>query len=180
MTDLIRERLKTYQHDHQSQGRLLISCPDRTGIVAAVSKFLNEQNCNIVESSQYSTNPKDGLFFIRIVFECLDSEVSVHEVKAQFQPVAEEFEMDWVLHAVSQLKRVALMVSKELHALQELLWEWQSGNLNADIALIVSNHEEARDLAVSYGLPFYHIPANKSIRQDVETRQKQLFADYQY
>lgn len=70
------------------------------------------------------------------------------------------------------------MVSKELHALQELLWEWESGDLKANIALIVSNHEEAKELAVSHGLPFYHIPANKTIRAEVEARQKQLFSDY--
>lgn len=178
MLDLIQKQLKGFQKEHSNQGRLLISCPDRTGIVAAVSQFLDDHNCNIIESSQYSTNPTDGLFFIRIVFECLDPHLGIPEIKASFIKVAVAFSMEWELNAVSHLKKIALMVSKELHCLQELLWEWQSGNLKAELALVISNHEEARALVESYGLPFYYIPANKAIRDKVEAKQKKLVTEY--
>lgn len=86
--------------------------------------------------------------------------------------------MEWQLVRVRDLKKLALFVSKELHCLQEILWEYESGHLMADLSVIVSNHEDARELAESYNIPFHHIPANKDIRQQAERQQLELLEQY--
>jgi formyltetrahydrofolate deformylase len=157
---------------------LLVSCPDQPGIVAAVSQFLFSHNANIIESSQYSTNPEGGTFFIRIEFECPALKEKAAEMAQQFAAIADKFAMEWSLTPVFKVKKAAIFVSKELHCLLELLWEWQSGDLMTDIALVISNHEEAREIVERLNIPFYYIPANKDIREQVEAKQLQLLKDY--
>lgn len=164
---------------NQNKGRLLISCSDQPGIVAAVSQFLHSKGANIVESNQYSTDPTGGTFFMRIEFECEQLQEKADQLKSEFESIAAKFQMDWRLSLVSQLKRTAIFVSKEPHCLLELLWEWQSGELNADLSLVVSNHENARGLVESLGIPFYYIPANKDIRKEVEEKQLQILEEHQ-
>ncbi|MCQ6264223.1 formyltetrahydrofolate deformylase [Fictibacillus sp. WQ 8-8] len=164
---------------NSNKGRLLVSCPDKPGIVAAVSQFLYRQGANIVESNQYSTDPAGGTFFMRIEFECEDLGENAPNLKEAFTAIAENFEMDWRLSLASQLKKTAIFVSKEPHCLLELLWEYQSGELDAEIALVVSNHEDSRTLVESLGIPYHYIPANKDIRKEVEEKQLQLLEEYQ-
>ncbi|MDQ0215972.1 formyltetrahydrofolate deformylase [Oikeobacillus pervagus] len=163
----------------KNRGRLLVKCPDQPGIVAAISNFLFEHHSNIVESHQYSMDPKGGTFFIRIEFDCENLEEHAASLEKDFEKLAESFSMEWNFTYVHKLKKTAIFVSKELHCLLELLWEWQSGDLMTDIALVVSNHEEARDIVEALGIPFYYIPANKDIRQEVEEKQIQLLKDHQ-
>jgi formyltetrahydrofolate deformylase len=179
MKPSILEKLKEYQGDMQNRGRLLINCSDQPGIVATVSKFLFEQGANIIESSQYSTNPQGGTFFIRIEFECPGLQIKKEELRKQFHLIADTFKMEWKLAIVSEIKKTAIFVSKELHALQELLWEWQSGDLMTEIALVISNHEDSREIVQSLNIPFYYIPVNKVNRAEVEEKQLKLLAEYQ-
>lgn len=174
----ILEKLNAFKDEQQNRGRLLINCSDQPGIVAAVSKFLFEYGANIIESSQYSTNPEDGTFFIRIEFECPGLQSKKDELRKQFHEIAETFQMEWKLAIVSEIKKTAIFVSKELHALQELLWEWQSGDLMTEVALVISNHEDSREIVESLNIPFYYIPASKENRAEVEERQLQLLAEY--
>lgn len=174
----ILEKLNAFKEEQQNRGRLLINCSDQPGIVAAVSKFLFEYGANIIESSQYSTNPEGGTFFIRIEFECPGLQSKKDELRNQFHQIAEMFEMEWKLAAVSEIKKTAIFVSKELHALQELLWEWQSGDLMTEIALVISNHEDSREIVESLNIPFYYIPASKENRAEVEEKQLKLLAEY--
>ncbi|USK42323.1 formyltetrahydrofolate deformylase [Cytobacillus oceanisediminis] len=178
MNSSIQEQLQVFRESQKNRGRLLINCPDQPGIVAAVSKFLFQHDANIIESSQYSTNPEGGTFFIRIEFECPGLQSKEEELKSQFKEIAETFSMEWKLAFVYELKKTAIFVSKELHCLRELLWEWQSGDLLTDIALIVSNHEEARQIAESLHIPFFYIPASKENREEVEERQLQLLKEF--
>ncbi|EFV76594.1 YkkE protein [Bacillus sp. 2_A_57_CT2] len=178
MNSSIQEQLQVFRESQKNRGRLLINCPDQPGIVAAVSKFLFQHDANIIESSQYSTNPEGGTFFIRIEFECPGLQSKEEELKSQFKEIAETFSMEWKLAFVYELKKTAIFVSKELHCLRELLWEWQSGDLLTDIALIVSNHEEAREIAESLHIPFSYIPASKENRVEVEERQLQLLKEF--
>jgi formyltetrahydrofolate deformylase len=178
MNSYIKDQIEQFQKRNQNRGRLLVSCPDQPGIVSTVSKFLFSYNANIIESSQYSTNPEGGTFFIRIEFECPGLKGKAKDMEQQFSEIAEGFSMNWKLTHVYNVKKAAIFVSKELHCLLELLWEWQSGDLMADIALVISNHEEARDVVESLNIPFYYIPANKDIRDQVEEKQLQLLNEY--
>lgn len=163
---------------NKNQGRLLVSCPDKPGIVSVLSTFLHKQGANIIESSQYSSNPENGTFFIRIEFHCDDLiEKSAHMEK-EFEEIAKTHDMDFNFTYSNKRKRSAIYVSKETHCLMELLWEWQSGDLDTDIVVVISNHEEARYMVEALGIPFYYIPANKDIRQQVEAEQIQLMEKY--
>jgi formyltetrahydrofolate deformylase len=178
MNSFIQDQMRTFQEQQRNRGRLLINCPDKPGIVSAVSEFLYKHGANIIESSQYSTDPKEGIFFIRIEFECPELEAKEKRLKEEFKLIADRFVMDWQFTFVYQVKKTAIFVSKELHCLRELLWEWQSGDLMTDIALVISNHEDAREIVEDLDIPFYHIPASKENRQEVEAKQLQLLDDY--
>lgn len=179
MNQDIYSKLTTFKEARKNRGRLLVNCPDQPGIVAAVSKFLFDHNANIIESSQYSTNPVGGTFFIRIEFECPGLQAKKEELKEQFAKIAESFNMQWQLSLVSELKKIAIFVSKELHALRELLWEWQSGDMLAEIALVVSNHDDSREIIESLGIPYYYIPASRENRAEVEAQQLKLLEEYE-
>ncbi|MGG3466829.1 formyltetrahydrofolate deformylase [Neobacillus pocheonensis] len=179
MNAYFKDQITQFKQQNQNRGRLLVSCPDQPGIVSAISNFLFYYNANIIESSQYSTNPEGGVFFIRIEFECPLLKEKAAEMKQKFTEIAAKFSMEWSLTPVYKVKKAAIFVSKELHCLQELLWEWQSGDLMTEIALVIGNHEEARDVVEGLNIPFYYIPANKEIREQVEEKQLQLLQDYE-
>lgn len=178
METVIQNQIRAYRESRKNRGRLLINCPDQPGIVAAVSKFLFDNQANIIESSQYTTNPEGGNFFMRIEFECPGLLEKKEELKNQFQQIATTFSMEWKLTFVYDLKKTAIFVSKELHCLRELLWEWQNGDLLTDIVMVVSNHETARDIVESMQIPFIYIPASKENRKEVEEQQLQLLKEY--
>ncbi|WP_373893616.1 formyltetrahydrofolate deformylase [Virgibacillus natechei] len=179
MNRYIEEKIHTFQDKNKNRARFLIKCPDQPGIVAAVSRFLYEHGANIIESDQYTMDPIGGEFFIRIEFECEGLKEKAGQLEVDFHSVAEKFNMDWKIAYVSEMKNMAVFVSSQPHCLLELLWEWQSGDLMANIAVVISNHETAREMVESFGIPFYHIPANKEIRDQVEEKQKQLLQDYE-
>jgi len=174
VSNFVQEQLRAYRNKNENIGRLIIKCPDQPGIVAAVTTFLKEHNANIVELSQYSMNPEGGTFFTRIEFECPNLKKQAENLEQEFQEVADQFSMEWKFNYVSDLKRAAIFVSKEPHCLLELLWEWQSGDLMMDIALVISNHEDARATVEALQIPYYYIPANKDIRKEVEEKQLKL------
>lgn len=159
-------------------GRLVVKCSDKPGIVAAISQFLYRHNANIIESSQYSSDPEGGTFFIRIEFHLLDLLTKREALEETFLPLANEFSMNHHFTYNNEKKRSAIFVSKEPHCLLELLWEWQSGDLETDIALVISNHENAREIVEPLGIPYYYIPANKEIRKEVEAKQIELIKEY--
>ncbi|MBY9080951.1 formyltetrahydrofolate deformylase [Paenibacillus sp. HN-1] len=162
---------------HPSRARMLISCPDGPGIVAAVSRFLHEHGANIVQSDQYTMDPSGGMFFMRIEFDLPELESRMEALKAEFGEIAESFEMDWQVFHVSHKKRLAIFVSKEDHCLVELLWQWQAGDLDADIALVVSNHPDMREYVESFGIPYHHIPVTVDTKAEAERRQLEVVGD---
>ena len=150
---------------------LTLSCPDRTGIVHAVSGFLLERGGNIEEAAQYS-DLGTGLFFMRVQFACKDhGQASLQE---QLALLAHNFAMTWHLHAAAQPMRTVLMVSKEGHCLNDLLFRWKSGLLALDIRAIVSNHRDFYQLAASYNVPFHHIAVSKDNKAQVEAKQFEI------
>ncbi|GAA0309636.1 formyltetrahydrofolate deformylase [Gracilibacillus halotolerans] len=180
MRTYTKEKLELFKKVNKNRARLLINCADQPGIVAAVSKFLFEHDANILESSQYSTNPQaSGEFFMRIEFEIENLQENIKKLEEDFKEIENKFQMEATFKYVDNVKKMAIFVSKEPHCLLELLWEWQSGDLMADIKLVVSNHEVARELVEPLGIPFHYIPANKDIRKQVEEQQIKLLKEHE-
>ena len=150
---------------------LTLSCPDRPGIVHAVSGFLLERGGNIEEAAQYNDHDT-GLFFMRVQFAC--AQLTQEDLKLQLQLFAGPFKMTWKLHATTQPMRTVIMVSKDGHCLNDLLFRWKSGLLRLDIAAIVSNHREFYQLAASYNVPFHHIPVTAATKAQAEARQYEI------
>ncbi|OXM88384.1 formyltetrahydrofolate deformylase [Paenibacillus rigui] len=167
---------KTQRDDMKNRARMLVSCPDQPGIVATVSRFLYEYGANIVQSDQY-TNHDGGMFYIRIEFDLEDLDTRREQLKSDFSAIAEKFQMKWSVNRASRKKRLAIFVSKEDHALLELLWQWQAGDLDADIAMVISNHNEMRSLVESFGVPYHHVPVTADTKAEAERKQLELVVD---
>ena len=150
---------------------LTLSCPDRRGIVHAVSGFLLEQGGNIEEAAQYNDHDT-GLFFMRVRFAC--EPLSHAALSSRLATFAAPFQMDWKLHDSSQPMRTIILVSKEGHCLNDLLFRCKSGSLPLDVRAIVSNHREFYQLAASYNIPFHHLPVTSSAKAEVEARQLEI------
>ena len=155
-------------------GRLLVSCPDQPGIVAAVTAFLRDAGANITHSSQYSSDPEGGSFFLRLVFHGPDP-LALGDVFAT--EVAAPFGMQFRLTDAAEHKRVAVMVSRYDHALLELLWRWQRGFLPARIELVVSNWPDLQYDVARFGVPYHHIPVTRETKATAESRQLELLGE---
>lgn len=178
MNRLISNAGRQLAEGKKDRAVMLISCPDQPGIVAAVSRFLHEHGANIVQSDQYTMDPEGGMFFIRIEFDLLELDRRVETLELDFaEVVAAKFNMEWTIHKENRKKRLAIFVSKEDHCLLELLWQWQSGDLNADIAMVISNHPDMRGVVESMGIPYHHVPVTSETKQQAEEKQLQLVAD---
>ena len=158
-------------------GRLLISCPDRPGVVAAVSHFLFDRGANIIHSDQHSTEHGGGTFFMRTEFR-LENLLN-EDIENAFKPIAGRFGMDWRLAYAAKPKRLAVFVSRADHALLELLWQHQAGDLAADIVVVISNHSNNADLAQRQGIPFFHIPITPETKLQSEQEELRILADRQ-
>jgi len=154
-------------------GRLLISCPDGPGIVAAISSFLFEQGANIVANDQYSTHPEHGTFFMRAAFYLPALETSGGgrvRFEAALDELARRFAMEWRISYAHERRRVALMASREDHCLLDLLWRRRRGELEMDIDCVISNHDDARAEVEALGVPYHHIPVAPAHKGDAEGR----------
>jgi formyltetrahydrofolate deformylase len=149
--------------------RLLISCSDRPGIVAAVSRFLYERGANILDADQHSTDPAGGTFFMRMAFDLTAGDDSRDELARTFAAaVAEPFAMEWSIAYAADRKRVAILVSREDHCLLDLLWRWRGGELDADIGLVLSNHRTVEEEVARSGVPFAHVPVTLATKPQAE------------
>lgn len=158
--------------------RLLVSCPDRPGIVAAVSRFLYEAGANIVSSAQYSTDPEGGAFFLRMEFALPSPPADIDELTRRFgDQVGDQFDMDWRLWDTRRRKRIAVLVSRYDHCLLDLLWRWRRGDLDADIELVASNHTDLRGDVESFALPYHHIPVTRDDKPAAERQLLDLLTD---
>jgi formyltetrahydrofolate deformylase len=153
--------------------RLVISCQDRPGIVAAVSRFLFEAGANIVRSDQYSSDPEDGTFFLRMEFT-LPAGARADLAERFGLAVADRFDMTWRLWDGARRKRVAVLVSRYDHCLRDLVWRWQRGELDADLTQVVSNHADLAPVAEAVGLPYTHVPVARDRKAEAEAEILQL------
>jgi formyltetrahydrofolate deformylase len=153
---------------------LTISCPDTVGIVYAVSGFLAERNCNIIDSAQFGDR-QSGLFFLRVHFAVASDGLSQLELEAAFaDQVAQRFAMTWKLHDRAKRQRVLIMVSKFGHCLNDLLYRYRTGHLPIEIPAIVSNHRDFYQLAAWHNIPFYHLPVTPDTKAQQEARLLEL------
>ena len=156
-------------------GRLLVSCTDRPGIVAAISTFLRDRGANILQSDQHTTDPEGGVFFMRTEFDLPGVEDEADEFERAFAAeVAEPFGMEWRMSYAAHRKRVAILVSRYDHCLAELMWRHRRGELHADIPLIVSNHADMATEAARFDIQFEHIPVPRDGKPEAERALLQL------
>jgi formyltetrahydrofolate deformylase len=144
--------------------RLLISCPDKKGLIAAISQFIAMHDGNILSADQY-VSESSGRFFMRLEIEGADFGLDRDEFGAAFAPLARRHGMDWSTSYTDTPKRMAILVSKYDHCLIDLLWRWDAGELDAEIPLIVSNHPDLASRAEVYGIPFHHLPIGENKAQ---------------
>jgi formyltetrahydrofolate deformylase len=150
---------------------LTLSCPDRPGIVHAVSGFLLEHGGNIEEAGQYNDHDT-GLFFMRVQFAC--AQLTQDDLRLRLKLFAEGFAMRWSLHPLAEPVRTVIFVSKEGHCLNDLMFRWKSGLLPLDIRAIISNHRDFYQLAAGYNVPFHHIPVTAATKPQAEAKQLEI------
>lgn len=159
-------------------GILTIACPDRKGIIASVTTFLAQHGANILEANQHS-DLADKAFFMRVQFELEGMDLERAAIGPAFAQVAAPFEMDWQLHFSDQPKRMAILVSRLDHCLYDLLLRQRSGELVAEIPLIISNHADQEPVANNFDIPYYFLPVNKTNRVEQEAQVAQLVEENQ-
>jgi len=154
---------------------LTLSCPDRPGIVHAVSGLLLARGHNIEEAQQFNDHAT-GLFFMRVQFASPPGAASAQDagLDGALAELAARFDMRYALHPAGQAMRSVIFVSHEGHCLNDLLFRWKSGLLNIDVRAIVSNHRDFYQLAASYNVPFHHLPVTRGSKARVEARQLEI------
>jgi len=156
---------------------LLVSCPDRKGIVATVADFVYRHNGNILCADEHG-DEESNLFLLRVEFDAADLDFDLVQFSERFAPIARDFQMDWRLAQSTDRPRIAIFVSKYDHCLQDLLYRQQSGELRCEIPLIVSNHPDSQRIADFYGVPYFVVPVTKENKQEAEQKQIALVREH--
>jgi formyltetrahydrofolate deformylase len=159
----------------RSATHLLISCPDRPGIVASVSRFLYEQGANILEADQYATEPEGGTFYMRMAFRLDAGSVETFERRFAAE-VADQLNMEWRLSYPDEPRRVAVLVSREEHCLLDLLWRARRGDFEGEIVQVISNHPDHEQDVAAFGVPYSYVPAVDEDRRASELAMEELLA----
>lgn len=156
---------------------LLIDCPDRKGLVAAIADFLYSHNANIVHADQHQDSAS-GQFLMRVEWDLSDFSLDLAQFPSAFAPIADRMNMRWRLALSETRPKLAIFVSQYDHCLADLLYRHHSGELQCDIPVIISNHEQGRQLAEFYNIPFLYLPVTKETKAEVEQRQLALLREH--
>lgn len=157
--------------------RLLIYCPDQKGIIAAVAGFMAQHGGNILEADQH-TDPQRGEFFMRVEIELGGFTLDRATFDAAWSAVAQPFGMRWRIYWGNEIKRMAILVSKESHCLSDLLWRWKSGELGVEVPFVAGNHPDLREHAEACGVAFHCLPVTPETRRDQENGLRALMRDH--
>lgn len=157
---------------------LLVHCPDQRGLVATVSSFLYDHHANILHADHHQDAALD-VFLMRVEWDLEGFELGLEAFARQFEPIAERFRMRWHLSQSSVRQKIAIFVSRDLHCLSDLLFRHQTGELDCEVSLVISNHGDAESLAAFYGVPFVHIPVTSDTKAQAEGRQVALLDERQ-
>jgi formyltetrahydrofolate deformylase len=153
------------------KARLRITCPDKPGIVAAVTNFLHSHGVNITDLDQHSTDAMGGVFFMRLEFYSENMAVIRPALESAFESVlGGPFEMDWQIDYTDRPRSVAILVSRFEHCLLELLWRWTRGELPCTISAVISNHADLKEAVERFGVPFHHVPVTAETKAEAEAR----------
>jgi formyltetrahydrofolate deformylase len=164
-------------HAHPREVILSLSCHDTLGIVHAVSGFLVSHGCNILASQQFDDASEDT-FFMR-VHATYPGTVSIGDLKTAFRATADAYGMSWTMADTADRPKVALMVSKAEHCLNDLLFRWRAGQLKVDFSFIASNHQTLQPVADAHGIPFFHIPVTPETKPAAEDKLLALIDEHQ-
>jgi formyltetrahydrofolate deformylase len=156
---------------------LLISCPDRKGLVATVSDFIFRHGGNILHTDEH-TDADSSWFLMRVEFDPAEFDIELSAMPEHFEPIAAKFDMEWRMTQPGTRKKMAVMVSKYDHCLVDLLYRHKIGELNCDIPLIISNHADNKPVADFYQVPFFVIPVNQDNKREAEQRQIELIREH--
>ncbi len=156
---------------------LLVSCPDRRGIVAAIADFLYRHNANILHADQHQDAELD-LFLMRVEWDLAGFDISENEFATAFAPVVTRFEMRWRLALSSTRPRVAIFASRADHCLADLLYRYRAGELRCDVPLVIANHSDTERMAAAYGVSFMEVPVTPGTKQQAEARQLALLTEH--
>lgn len=157
---------------------LLLTCPDRRGLVSRIAHFIFERGGNILTLDEY-VDPEDKLFSIRISWSMADFSIPFDEVSDAFAPLAKEFRAHWTINFLEKRRRVAVFVSKYDHCLREILWRHSLDEFGIEIPLIISNHPDLQSIAQRYDIPFFIFPINKENKAEQEKRELALLAEHE-
>lgn len=155
---------------------LLLSCPDSRGLVAKISDFIFRHNGNIVHADQY-TAKAEKLFFMRVEWELKGFRLEREEIPFAFRPLARQLRMKWALHFTDEVPRAAIFVSRHLHCLHDLILRRHMNELAADVAAVISNHEDARDLVEQFGIAYFHFPMSPKNKKRQEEKELRLLRE---
>ncbi|MHC5108990.1 MAG: formyltetrahydrofolate deformylase [Planctomycetota bacterium] len=156
--------------------RLLISCPDQEGLIALVAGFIASHGGNILEADQHS-DPDHRQFFMRVEIDQDGFHLDRDSFAAAWEPLAREHDMRWWMYWGRQVKRMAILVSKESHCLSDLLWRWSTGELNVEIPFVAGNHAHLAERVGRYEVPFHHVPITPDTKAAQEGRLQELLAE---
>lgn len=156
---------------------LLISCPDRKGLVATVSDFIFTHGGNILHTDEH-TDAESAWFLMRVEFDPSTFDLPLNDVGKHFGPIAQKFDMEWRLAQPGERKKMVVMVSKHDHCLVDLLYRHRIGELNCDIPLVISNHADNQPIAGFYQIPFVVVPVTKDNKRAAEQKQITLIREY--
>lgn len=155
----------------ETTARLRVSCPDKPGIVSAVTTFLYHHGVNITELDQHSSDAYGGKFFLRLEFQTPTLDVTGEAlVRAFGEVVGRPYDMDWGISFAAIKPRMAILVSKHDHALMELLWRYSRGELRVEIPVVISNHPDLRAAVEAFGVRFEHVPIDAASHAEAEGR----------
>nr|WP_153301334.1 formyltetrahydrofolate deformylase [Endozoicomonas arenosclerae] len=157
--------------------RLLISCPDASGIVASVSHFIASHGGWILEANHHS-DPVTGRFYMRNEIKAGSLPFELDTFRGLFQALAEELSLDWTITDSGSPHKVALLASKQAHCLSDLLYRWRSGDLNMEIPCVISNHDDLRSYVEWHGIPYYHVPVDKNDKQAAYQQMTDLLEEH--
>jgi formyltetrahydrofolate deformylase len=158
-------------------GRLVVSCPDRPGIVAVLSRLMADAGANIIDSQQHSSDPYGGTFTLRLEFVLEDLAARRHRLEGALALLAPQWGMTWRLTEAAHRPTIAVFVSRADHVLQELIYRVRAGDLRADLTAVVSNHPDLEPVAAAAGIPFSHVPVPPDGRAEAEARALEVVGD---
>ncbi|MCG8990994.1 formyltetrahydrofolate deformylase [Laribacter hongkongensis] len=161
---------------NRQSATLLMSCPDKKGLVAAIANFLMTYNANILHADQHQ-DEVENLFLMRVEWDLDGFTLPMESFSAAFQPIADEHQMSWHVSLSSRKPRMAIFVSKYEHCLVDLLHRWRIGELACDIPLVISNHEDCRRIVEFNGIPFHVIPVTRDNKAEAEAEQFRLLEE---